>query len=410
MIVQLAVLILLIVLSAFFSSAEFAFVVANRLKFEIKARKDNLSGKTALYFFNESQMFFSTILISNNIVNITFASVTTLLLGYYFHLSDLSILLISTSVLLFFGELLPKYLAREMADRVLMIAVVPVRAVLFVLYPAVKVTSLVSRFFSRGENVREESINMLFSREEIQMLVNESREAGLVNESETDILTRIIELGDQRVYEVMRPRTDIVGVEISSTIDEVLQVFIDSGYSKLPVYEDNLDNIKGLVLAYDLFKNPSNLASVMRPVIFVPDTKKSTEMLREFSTKRVSFAVAVDEFGGTAGILTMEDIIEELLGEIKDEFDTDDEICRSVGENTYLIGGKVEIDYINDQLNLNIPEGDYATIGGYITSHIGRIPLQGESLSIDRFKILIIRSTHIRIELIRVTVITEEEE
>ncbi|MCU7494455.1 MAG: HlyC/CorC family transporter [Ignavibacteria bacterium] len=409
MIWQIAVLAILIILSAFFSSAEFAFVVANRIKFEIKARKNNLAGKTALYFFNSSQIFFSTILIGNNIVNITFASVITILLGFYFHLSDLSILFISTSVLLFFGELLPKYLAREMADRVLMVTIVPVRAVTFILYPFVKLTSLVSRFFSRGENVREESISMLFDRQEIQLLVKESQEAGLVNESETDILTRIIELGDQRVYELMRPRTDIVGVEISSTIDEVLQTFIDSGYSKLPVYEENLDNIKGLVLAYDLFKNPPNLASVMRPVIFVPDTKKSTEMLKEFSSKRVSFAVAVDEFGGTAGILTMEDIIEELLGEIRDEYDTDDEICRSLGENTYLIGGKVEIDHINDQLNLNIPEGDYATIGGYITSHIGRIPLQGESLSIDRFKILIIRSTQIRIELVRVTVITEEE-
>ncbi|MGE5351030.1 MAG: hemolysin family protein [Acidobacteriota bacterium] len=409
MIWQLTVLILLIVLSAFFSSAEFAFVVANKIKFEIKARRNNLAGKTALYFFNSSQMFFSTILIGNNIVNITFASVITLFLGYYFHLSDLSILFISTSVLLFFGELLPKYLAREMADRVLMVTIVPVRAVSFILYPFVKVTSLVSKFFSRGENLREESINMLFSREEIQMLVRESQEAGLVNESETDILTRIIELGDQRVYEVMRPRTDIVGVEISSTLDEVLQVFIDSGYSKIPVYEENLDNIKGVVLAYDLFKNPPNLEAIMRPVIFVPDTKKSTEMLREFSTKRVSFAVAVDEFGGTAGILTMEDIIEELLGEIRDEYDTDDEICRNVGENTYLIGGKVEIDYINDQLNLNFPEGSYATIGGYITSHIGRIPQQGENLTIDRYKILIIRSTNKRIELVRVTVITEEE-
>ncbi|MCU7490185.1 MAG: HlyC/CorC family transporter [Ignavibacteria bacterium] len=409
MIWQLTVLILLIVLSAFFSSAEFAFVVANKIKFEIKARKNNLAGKTALYFFNSSQMFFSTILIGNNIVNITFASVITLFLGYYFHLSDLGILFISTSVLLFFGELLPKYLAREMADRVLMVTIVPVRAVSFILYPVVRLTSLVSKFFSRGENLREESINMLFSREEIQMLVKESQEAGLVNESETDILTRIIELGDQRVYEVMRPRTDIVGVEISSTLDEVLQVFIESGYSKIPVYEENLDNIKGVVLAYDLFKNPQNLAAVMRPVIFVPDTKKSTEMLREFSTKRVSFAVAVDEFGGTAGILTMEDIIEELLGEIRDEYDTDDEICRNVGENTYLIGGKVEIDYINDQLNLNIPEGSYATIGGYITSHIGRIPQQGENLTIERYKILIIRSTNKRIELVRVTVITEEE-
>lgn len=409
MVWQITVLVLLIIFSAFFSSAEFAFVVANRIKFEIKARKNNLAGKTALYFFDSSQIFFSTILIGNNIVNITFTSIITLFLGYYFHLSDLSILVISTSVLLFFGELLPKYMAREMADRVLMATIVPVRAVTFIFYPVVKLTSLVSKFFSRGENVREESINMLFSRQEIQMLVRESQEAGLVNESETDILTRIIELGDQRVYEVMRPRTDIVGVEISSTLNEVLQVFIDSGYSKIPVYEDNLDNIKGVVLAYDLFKNPPNLEAVMRPVIFVPDTKKSTEMLKEFSTKRVSFAVAVDEFGGTAGILTMEDIIEELLGEIRDEFDTDDEICRNVGENTYLIGGKVEIDYINDELNLNIPEGDYATIGGYITSNIGRIPLQGENLTIDRYKIHIIRSAQIRIELVRVTVITEEE-
>ncbi|HEX2960463.1 MAG TPA: CNNM domain-containing protein [Ignavibacteriales bacterium] len=270
MIWQLTVLILLIVLSAFFSSAEFAFVVANKIKFEIKARKNNLAGKTALYFFNSSQMFFSTILIGNNIVNITFASVITLFLGYYFHLSDLGILFISTSVLLFFGELLPKYLAREMADRVLMVTIVPVRAVSFILYPVVRLTSLVSKFFSRGENLREESINMLFSREEIQMLVKESQEAGLVNESETDILTRIIELGDQRVYEVMRPRTDIVGVEISSTLDEVLQVFIDSGYSKIPVYEENLDNIKGVVLAYDLFKNPQNLAAVMRPSYSCP--------------------------------------------------------------------------------------------------------------------------------------------
>lgn len=409
MLSQIAVLVLLIILSAFFSASEFAFVVANKIKFEIKARRNNLAGKTALYFFNSPQIFFSTILIGNNIVNITFASVITLFLGFYFQLSELSILFVSTAVVLFFGELLPKYLAREMADRVLMVTAVPVRAVSFILYPFVKITSLVSHFFSRSENVREESINMLFSRQEIQMLVKESQEAGLVNESETDILNHIIELGDQRVYEVMRPRTDVVGVEISSTIDEVLQAFIESGYSKLPVYEDNLDNIKGIVLAYDLFKNPPNLAAVIRPVIYVPDTKKTTEMLKEFSTKRVSFAVAVDEFGGTAGILTMEDIIEELLGEIRDEFDTDDEICRNVGENTYLIGGKVEIDYINDQLNLNIPEGDYATIGGYITSHIGRIPLQNESLTIDRFRILIIRSTQKRIELVRITVITEEE-
>ncbi|MGE5402368.1 MAG: hemolysin family protein [Ignavibacteriales bacterium] len=405
---QLFLLFLLILLSAFFSSSELAFVVANKIKFEIKARKNNLAAQTALYFFKNSQLFFSTILISTNIVQITFSSIITIFLEYYFHLTEWSILLVSTSLLLFFGELLPKYVAREMADRMLMITIIPVRVVTVILFPFTKVTSLVSKFFSRGESVKEESINLLFNRQEIQMLVRESQEAGHVNKNETDILTRIIELGDRRVYEVMRPRTDIVGVEVTSTIDEVLQVFIESGYSKLPVFEDSLDNIKGIVLAYDLFKKPENLASIIRPVIFVPDTKKSTEMLNEFSSKRVSFAVAVDEFGGTAGILTMEDIIEELLGEIKDEYDTDDEICKSIGDSTYIIGGKVEIDYINDQFMLNLPEGDYATIGGYITSHLGRIPLQGETLVIDKFKILIIRSNQIRIELVKVTVLPEE--
>lgn len=406
---QVIGLIILIMLSAFFSASEIAFVVANKIKFEVKARRQNIAAINTLYFVNNTQLFFSTILIGNNIVNISFTSLITLFLLETFGLSDWSILIISTMVVLLFGELLPKYFAREMADRTVMITIIPVRIVSIVLYPFAKLTSMISGLLTRSENLREENINLLFSRQEIQMLLKESHEAGAVNKKESDILNRIIELGDQRVYEVMRPRTDIVGVEINSTVDEVLDVFIESGYSKIPVYEDSVDNIKGIVLAYDLFKRPANLVSIIREVIYVPDTKKSTEMLREFSKRRISFAVAIDEFGGTAGILTMEDIIEELFGEIRDEFDTDDEICRKVAENSYVIGGKVEIDFINEQFGLNIAEGDYSTIGGFITYNLGRIPQRGENITIGRFTINILRSNQIRIELVKVIVLSDEE-
>lgn len=240
------------------------------------------------------------------------------------------------------------------------------------------------------------------------MLFLESHEAGAVDKKEGDILTRILELGDQRVYEVMRPRTDIVGVEISSTINEVFDTFIESGYSKLPVYDESLDNIKGMILAYDLFRKPEKLSDIMRDVIFVPDTKRCIEMLKEFPEKRTSFAVAIDEFGGTAGILTLEDIIEELFGEIRDEYDTDDEICKKVADHSYVIGGKVEVDYINEKFNISLPEGDYTTIGGYITYHLGRIPLKGETVILsDRFEIMILRSNQIRIELIKLKILPE---
>jgi CBS domain containing-hemolysin-like protein len=287
--------------------------------------------------------------------------------------------------------------------------VIPVRIFSIILYPFVRLTSSLSNFLTKSESMKEESINLLFNRQDIQDLIKESSEAGVVNKDETDILTHIIEFGDQRIYEIMRPRTDVVGVEISSTIEDVLESFIKSGYSKLPVFEDSLDNIKGVVFAYDLFKRPQRLLDIMRPVIFVPDTKKTTEMLKEFSEKRTTFAIAVDEFGGTAGILTMEDIIEELFGEIRDEFDTDDEICKKVSENTFVIGAKVEIDYINEQLELDIPEGDYATLGGFITSHIGRIPLKGEKIVIGRFQINILRANNIRIELVKIKVESEEQ-
>ncbi|MFC2134892.1 hemolysin family protein [Bacteroidota bacterium] len=396
-------LILLLILSGFFSSSELAFVVANKVKIELRSRKNNLTARNAHYFVDKPHIFFSTILISNNIINITFASLFAYFTANRFNLNEFEILLITTTLLLFFGELIPKYTAREYADSYILFASIPIRIVTFLLYPFVKMTSTLSSIIT-GSNRMDIQDAYLLEKDDIQHLLEESSEAGKVDEDEYDIINKIMDLREQKVYEAMTPRTDIVGLDINSTIEDALELFIESGYSKLPVYEENLDNIKGIIITYDMFEKPNDLQSVLRDVIFVPETKRSIEMLNEFLEKRISFAVVVDEFGGTAGIVTIEDLIEEMLGEIRDEYDVEEEIFKQIDKNTFLASGKVEVDYINEEHELLIPPGDYETIAGYITSTKGRIPLKGESITIDHFTFLILRSSNTRVDLVKMFV------
>jgi CBS domain containing-hemolysin-like protein len=402
MINDILLLVLLVVICAFFSGSEIAFVTGNKLKIEIKARKNSFAAQSALYFTNNPQNFFSIILIGNSIVSISFASLSALFLARFFGFNEITILGISTFILLIFGELLPKYLSSEIPDRIVFISAVPIRIFSFILYPFVKATSWISSLFTQSTSLSSWSANYLFDKEDMESLVKESHEAGEVNKKESDIISRILDVGDQRVYEAMRPRTDVVGIDIDSTIEDVLNIFTESGYSKYPVYEGSLDNIKGVIFAHDLFKFPKDLQSIIREIIFVPETKRSFDMLNEFLKKRVSIAAVIDEFGGTAGIVTMEDIIEELFGEIKDEYDIDEEIFRKISADTYLISGKVEVDLINEKYKLNIPYGDYETLGGYITSRLGRIPVQGEKVNIDNFNILIAKGNHTKIDVVKI--------
>lgn len=402
---EILILVGLLILSGFFSSTELAFVVSNKIKIELRARQNKIGERNAHYYVNNPQIFFSTILISNNVVNITFASLITIFLTRAYDLGDFSILLISSGLLLFFGELLPKYFARETADTFIKITSIPLRLLTYCIYPLVIFTSRVSDLITDFLSRKESNINQLFIKEDFHSLIEESIEAGIVDEKESDIVKNVIEISDQKVYEVMTPRTDIVGVEITETLENVTQEFINSGYSKLPVYDNNLDNIKGVVFVKDIFTNPSSLKEIIRDVIYVPDSKKSLEMLNEMLDKRISFAIVVDEFGGTAGMVTVEDIIEELFGEIEDEYDTEDEICKKLDDKTYIISGKVEIDHILEEFNLEFEEGDFETIAGFVTSKIGRIPKSGEIIDIEHYKFTILRTDKRKIELIKLTII-----
>jgi CBS domain containing-hemolysin-like protein len=401
-------LIVLLALSGFFSASEIAFLRGNKIKIELWARNNNLLALNAKYFLKNPDIFFSTILISNNLVNISFASLCSIILIKNFGFEEISILIISTVLLLLFGELIPKYFASELADRLLLASSIPLRFVSIMLFPFVKIAAGLSIIISRTSQKEQSEILNLIDKEDLQNLIDESSEAGTMDEDQSEIISRVIEIKEQRVYEAMTPRTDVVGIEISNTMDEVTKVLIESGYSKLPVYEENLDNIKGWIYSKDIFKNPKDLASIIREASFVPETKKSLEMLNEFLEKQFFLAIVVDEFGGTAGIITMEDLIEELFGEIRDEYDVADEsFVKRIDKKTFVISGKIEIDYLNDEHEFSIPEGDYSTIAGYITYKIGRIPIKGETLKIDNLTVLILKSDKTKINLCKV--IREQE-
>jgi CBS domain containing-hemolysin-like protein len=257
----------------------------------------------------------------------------------------------------------------------------------------------------------EEEILQIFDKEDIQNLIEESSEDGKMNEDQSEIITKVIEIREQRVYEAITPRTDIVGVEITSTIEEVTEKFIESGYSKLIVYDENLDNIKGMVLLKDLFNQPKSLSEMVREVVFVPDTKKSLEMLNEFLEQQFTLAVVVDEFGGTAGIITIEDLIEELFGEISDEYDEEEKVVRQIDNYTYILSGKVEIDNLNEEFGFTIDEeGDFETVAGYVTAKLGRIPVKGETFKIDNYSVLILKSDKTKIDLLKLRVEPDQPE
>jgi CBS domain containing-hemolysin-like protein len=320
-----------------------------------------------------------------------------------FGLKGIAVLIITTTVILLFGELIPKVLGRESADRLVLIAALPIRVLSIILYPFVKIVSIVSSALINTNEREEKEILSFFDKDDIQELIEESSEAGKIDEEQSEIISKIIDMREQCVYESMTPRTDIVGVEITSTLVNILNIFIESGYSKLPVYDENLDNIKGIVFSKDIFKEPSDLQSIMREMVFIPETKKSLDMLNEFLDKHFSIAIVVDEFGGTAGLITVEDLIEELLGEIRDEFDdVNEKIIKKLNDSEYLLSGKVEIDYLNEEFNFSIPEGDYETIAGYITFMIGRIPVKGESFTVDNYSVYIIKSDKTKIDLMKI--------
>ncbi len=412
-------ILLMLVLSAFFSGSEIAFVVANRLRVEVVARRRGLVGRIVLDFMQHPSAFLTTTLVGNNIALVVFSTLTAFYLDPPLHRlwvaaglgsSGIELAVLSTQTLaasalvLVFGEILPKSVMRETANRAVFLLAVPLRISYYLLLPLVKTAAGAATCMMRLFRVETDSF-VGFMRRDFEAIIEESRESGELDldEEETEMLSNVFAMNALRVKESMAPRTEIEAVEEHTPVDELLRRFLETGHSKLPVYQKNIDHIVGMVFAYDLFNGPKTMEEIMRPAQFVPEAKRSKDLLREFLETNTSVAIVIDEYGGTAGLVTREDLLEELFGDIQDEFDTEKEALRQIGENRYIAAGRAEIDELGDRFGIVLPEGDYETLAGYLLDRIGSIPTQHEHFAFDGYRFDVLKAEVNRIELVRLT-------
>ncbi len=319
--------------------------------------------------------------------------------------------IIASVVIMIFGEILPKALFRMHADWWVRVIAVPQQIFHWILKPFIIIANGASNFIINIVQPDSEKAEQFFRRQDVELIFKELRDTGGsdLDKEDSEILHNVLELSNKRVKESMIPRTDMVGVEKNTSIEETLSTFISSGFSKLPVYEETIDDIVGVIFAYDLFSNPENLSEIMRPIKLVPASQKSKDLMSEFRKSNISVAVVIDEYGGTAGMVTIEDLLEEVVGDIQDEYDTEDDIIKKLSADTYVISGSVEIEDLMEahpEIALPADSAQYETIAGYIIHSLGRIPKVNEELVLDGCKIIISKATSSRIETVKL-IITE---
>ncbi|NBW70177.1 MAG: HlyC/CorC family transporter [Bacteroidetes bacterium] len=414
-----------LILSGFFSGSEIAFVTANKLKLEVASRRTNMVAKAIEFFKNRPESFLTTTLVGNNIVNVVYATLMAIFLAnpiqevYLQYMgevpSDLMVLSLQTvlaSVLIMvFGEIVPKVIFRAQADTLVRFIALPLRVLHIALRPLIVIADSASKQLIRLISSETEDPSSIYRRQDVERIVQELRDSGGngdLDQEDSEILHNVLELSNKRVKESMVPRIDIEAVEKGTSIEEISQLFISSGHSKLPVYKDSIDDVIGVVYAYDLFNRPKTVQEILRPIKLVPYTKKSKDLLAEFRQENLSVAIVLDEYGGTAGMVTIEDVLEELVGDIQDEHDVEDEIMKRISEHSYVVSGNVEIEELNQAFEeLNLPEQptEYDTIAGFIINHLGRIPRVNEECVIEGYRFIISKATQSRIETVKLVVL-----
>lgn len=409
-----------LLLSGFFSGSEIGYVAANRLRLEIKSRQDSFGGRYLAYFLRQPDMFLSTTLVGNNVVNVAYATLMTLFLtlpvtqlwlwlfgGAPTELSMVLVQTITASVLiLIMGELIPKSIFRVHADRLVPLIIVPIGLTNLLLRPFIWVANSIAQRIVRFFNPEADSVQDFFRREDFETIFREigNEPEGDIDEDDSEILTNVLEMSVKRVKETMIPRTEIVAVEKSASLEDVLNTFIKSGYSKVPVFEDSIDNIVGVVFAYDLFKRPEKIDEIIRRVKYVPSSQRSAALLSEFRRQNISLAVVIDEYGGTAGLVTIEDLIEEVVGDIQDEYDNEATIMKKTPGQAYILSGNVDIEDVEvrfPELGLKKEGSSFETIAGLVMNETGRIPKTGEVVRIGHLDFTIVKATRSRIEIIK---------
>ena len=394
---------------------------SNKVKAEIDIKKGGLVSQILAIFYDHRETFISTMLVGNNIVNVVYGigiawllKETTPLEQWLNHNQALVLLvqtIISTAIVLVMSEFLPKTMFRINPNRSLRFFAMPLLFLYLLLYPISQFTSWLSAILMRLFGIKNEkkeigliSVGELddYLQENIDKSEDENREV----EREVKIFENALDFSDTRLRDCMIPRNEIVGVDIAETSrEELSQLFTKSGLSKIVVYHDDIDNVLGFIQVSEMFKPDVNWKDQIKPVIIAPETMLAKKMMQNLLKEKKSMAIVVDEFGGTAGMVTLEDLVEEIFGDIEDEHDRRKLIARKTGENTYELSGRMEIERINEMFDLDLPESDdYQTIAGYIVNRLEVIPNQGEKHDIDQFTINITKKTGARLELITLTV------
>lgn len=412
--VPLIGIIVTLIFSAFFSGMEIAYISSNRLKIELDKTKGTVNGKILGIFYKNESHFIAMLLLGNNIALVFFGLFSADLLGDIIAswgvtgegITLLIQTVLSTLLVLVTAEFLPKTFVQMNPNGYLRFATVPMILIYVILYIPTYIVLWLSNIFLKFLKVDSDTNEKVFSKidleayvHDINMRIRDEQELG----NEMQILQNALEFDMVKARDCMIPRTDIISVSVEDNIADLSKKFIDSGKSKIVVYRESVDNIIGYVHSFEMFKSPESIKQILLPIPFVPEAISGKELLELFTEKSGNIAVVVDEYGGTAGIVTIEDVIEEIFGEIEDEHDNEDFIEEKISKSEYRFSSRLDIDYLNEVYGLKLPVSEeYGTLGGMIIHHLASIPEAGTMVELDDVKYHIEEVSHNRIEVVRV--------
>ena len=412
--IQIIIIAIALLLSAFFSGMEIAFLSSNKLRLEIERKQSKTYDHIASLFLKAPGQYISTILVGNNIALVIYSIFMSSLYVSVTGSSNYALeTLISTLIIIFTSEFLPKAVVKANPNFYLRHFAIPLYGFYIIFYPLSRFATMLSTLLLRlmGKRVTPTPQTAEFGKVDLATLVEEAAGGEESDEEEKEdndqrirLFQNALDFSEQRVRDCMVPRTDIEALEVSSSVDDLRHLFVTTGYSRVPIYDGTIDNIIGYANHKSLFRNPATIREVLRQPLYVPETMSQQKLLGALIHDHKSMAIVIDEFGSTAGLVTLEDLLEQIFGEIEDEHDADYLVEKQINDNEYILAGRLEIDHLNESYRLGIPESDrYDTLAGYILDQSEDIPRPGDIIKADGLKIKILRTSRTRIELVQLT-------